>query len=305
MGSDFWTQYVGDPDHYIPPMNPIMQESTAPRGVTGATQPNGGDRSLNTMSPNDIQYTCIFPLKTPNPTGIDCSTPDSTDNPLCTKDATGKATEPQINAKAYPGIRELAVVHGLAGQGIAASICPQNVSDKMQANYGYRPAVGAIIDRLKTVLGGQCLPRQLHADAQGNVPCLVLEASHSANGQGPCTMPLGRQPVSADHQAAITAAKADPQAPAAPNEWNNFCEIVQFPAGMSRQTCQNTVDAMLPSSGVDGWCYIDAASTPPVGNSAIVASCPTNDQRLIRFVGQGAVQTGATAFITCSGDTAQ
>jgi len=148
VAADFFTQYVGDPDKYQDPTNPIMQESTAKRGVTGAGAPNGGDRSLNTVSPNDIQYACIFPLPNPNSTGIDCLTADSPDNPLCSGASMNSASEPQLYAKAYPGLRELSVARGLAQQGIITSICPQNTNDPTKADFGYRPAMSAIVERM-------------------------------------------------------------------------------------------------------------------------------------------------------------
>lgn len=304
-GSNFWTKYVGDPDGHVDPTDPIMVEDYKKRGVP-AGSPNGGDRSIDTTAPTDLQYTCIFDLPTPKPMGGDCKSGTEPDNPLCTAGG-----QPQIKAKAYPGLRELGVIHGLAGQGIVASICPQNVSDPSKANYGYRPAVGTIIDRLKSKLGGQCLPRKLNADPEGNVPCIVLEASHNDNGQVDCSTLPGRQAVDATHKAAIDAAKADPLAPKDANgqvTWNSFCEIKQLAGKPSDQNsdkykCQNIPDPT--PDGLDGWCYIDAAATPPVGDPAIVAKCPPNEQRLVRFVGKGAVQSGATALITCSGDTAQ
>jgi hypothetical protein len=33
-----------------------------------------------------------------------------------------------------------------------------------------------------------------------------------------------------------------------------------------------------------------------------VDTCPSTEQRMIRFVGQGQVETNATMFITCSGE---
>jgi hypothetical protein len=65
-------------------------------------------------------------------------------------------------------------------QGIVSSLCPIHVTD-MSANgtsdplYGYRPAVTAIINRLKVALNNACLPYTLNVDPNdGTVPCLVL-----------------------------------------------------------------------------------------------------------------------------------
>ncbi len=300
----FAEQYIGDPDTHLEPTDPIMVETFNKRGVP-ASAPNGGDRSISTTNPTDLQYACIFDLPMSNPAGTDCKPGTEADNPLCTAGA-----EPQIKAKAYPCLRELSVIHGLGSQGITASICPQNVSDNTKANYGYRPAVGTIIDRLKAKLGVQCLPRPLNADKDGNVPCIVIEASHSDAGQSDCKA-AGRAPVDSTHQQAIVAAKADPLAPKDPQgnvTWNNFCEITQL-AGLStdktspKGQCQNTPDPT--PDGLDGWCYIDGLSVPPVGDPALVSKCPLSDQREVRFVGKGGVTPGATALISCSGDTTQ
>jgi hypothetical protein len=306
----FWEKYVGDPDGHVEPTDPIMVEDFHKRGVA-ASQPNGGDRSIDTTAPTDLQYACIFDLPTPQAMGADCKAGTEADNPLCTGGSSGAAAEPQIKAKAYPCLRELGVIHGLAGQGIVASICPQNSNDPSKANYGYRPAVGSIIDRLKSKLGGQCLPRKLNADKDGNVPCIVLEAAHNDAGQIDCTTIPGRQAVSTEHQQAVAAAKADPLAPKDANgqvTWNSFCEIKQLQGAVTDQSSEKYKCQHIPDptpDGLDGWCYVDGAATPPVGDPALVAKCPPNEQRLVRFVGKGQVQSGATALISCSGDSAQ
>jgi hypothetical protein len=84
----------------------------------------------------------------------------------------------QILAKAYPSPRELEEVKGMGVQGIASSMCPIHTTDATGTDplYGYRPAVSAIVDRLKNALANQCLPQQLTPDPTcGNVPCLILE----------------------------------------------------------------------------------------------------------------------------------
>ena len=69
------------------------------------------------------------------------------DNPLCdtNPNAAGGRTL-QKYAKGYPGIRELAVVQGLKTQGIVGSIRPAHMHRLPALDFGYRPAVGAIID---------------------------------------------------------------------------------------------------------------------------------------------------------------
>jgi hypothetical protein len=63
------------------------------------------------------------------------------------------------------------------GQGIVSSLCPIHVTEQGANDplYGYRPAVNAIVNRLKTALSAQCVPQKLVADKTcGNFPCLVL-----------------------------------------------------------------------------------------------------------------------------------
>jgi hypothetical protein len=303
---------VGEPDANIPPSDPLMRESVAKRSgqstlVPGVSLPgvvgqdngvNGWDR--NVLKGNDLQYVCKFALAGADPNSVDddpdckgeqCGSQPTCDNPLCDPSDLSQ----QIYAKAYPGLRELAWLRGMQDQGIFASICPAEVVDKGSKTYGYRPAVGAIIDRLAEELGGQCLPRKLIPDDEGNVPCLVLEAVASAGG-GSCDESQGRRAIPED-DARFNAVKAAQSDPFANPAWDTFCEIVQL-SGQPRAQCQN--DASV--SGVNGWCYIDATTVPVTGNPELVAQCPENEKRIVRFVGEGEPQPGGTVFITCTGE---
>ena len=95
----------------------------------------------------------------PLPEARDCATPgtyagcdceDSTnDNPLCEVNAaTGLRTD-QVRAKAYPGVRQLAVLKGLGDQGVVGSICPSQIEDASTPDYAYRPAIASILDAAK------------------------------------------------------------------------------------------------------------------------------------------------------------
>ncbi len=308
---------IGNPDANIPPTDPFMIESVSKRSgnssLTGASLPganeiNGND--YNIPKKDNLQFACIFPLNdavTTGSTDCDCigAECDTDDNPLC--DDTTKTT--QINAKAYPGLRELAFLRGMGSQGIFASICPSKALDsqKTEPDYGYRPAVNAIIDRLKEELGGQCLAKTLKKnEATGLIPCLVLEASR-VPGECVCDPDTGRVDIPEkgdDGEAnpkynAVLAAKVDPFAPKSPNEWNCFCEITQL-TGDTLTTCETNEDPAASAQG-NGWCYIDA--TVGIGNPALVESCPPTERRLVRFVGEGEPVTGATVFVTCSGES--
>lgn len=186
MTNEKWVKVLGrDPMNYdYTGIDPHMIQSIEPRpGLSGADLPrgeNGTDpihgREWNTNK-EDLQYACTFPLPDEmqrdcqkGDNSCDCPPPDPNDPknpPLC------DSGNRQIRAKAYPTIREFTVVRALGDQGIAASLCPIQLTDKSAPTYGYRPAVAAIIDRLKNALTTQCLPQKLIPNEEG-VPCLVL-----------------------------------------------------------------------------------------------------------------------------------
>ena len=327
-GSNTWDIILGDPATYVPPKDPLMIESVFPRtGVNpvtgdalvppgmGATNPINGNEWTVKMQ-EDLQYACIFDLPTPRDckdlaiTSCDCKDP-ANDNPLCQPDPMDATKRTyQTKAKAYPGVRELSALKSVGPQGITASVCPAQLGDQNATDFGYRPAIGAIIDRLKVALGGQCLPRTLTADANGQVPCLVLEARRVDEAQvqacNACADP-GREPLAGDEAAAIDAAKQDPIY--ATSQWNCFCKISQTTNIDAQQdnlkSCQDKVENPPLNSGgaeVNGWCYVDATTTPTIGNIDIVKNCPETEKRIVRFVGQGAAKPGATLFISCITD---
>jgi hypothetical protein len=316
-----WDYILGayDGSDYLP-KDPLMQESIDPRTgqnpITGdalappdspvGANPINGHEHL-TPARDDLQYACIFPLLqgTEKDCSQSCTICDCLDKqntgkyPLCDpnpKDS-GNPTY-QTRAKAYPGLHELAVLEGIGNNGIVASICPKQLTDETQPDFGYRPAVGAIIDRLKVALGGQCLPRTLVPDKDGHVPCLIIEA-RKTDGKCNCKS-TARADVAPEHQPAVQAAQSDPIASA--SGWDCFCEITQT-SSTAQTACQNDEnDPPVLKNGqeVDGWCYVDATTTPPTGNVKIVDKCPATEKRIVRFVGKGAAQPGATLFITCS-----
>jgi hypothetical protein len=178
-GNTFWDDIAGDPENYVLPISPFMQESTVPRTgtdpITGIatsppTSPNGtnplnGHEWIPPLPAGDIEYSCIFPLTTPIDCSIstgscDCNQAASTDNPLCSPNPNDNMQPTlQTSAKAYPGVKNLAIAKGMASQGIVGSICaaqltsPTNPDGSPAVDYGYRPAVGALIERLENRLG--------------------------------------------------------------------------------------------------------------------------------------------------------
>ncbi len=317
-----WDVILGDPTKNVKPLDPLMIETFQKRSgtnpITGdpiadASLPNNNPINGHdwTISNDDLQYACIFPLlpgterdcTNMNLTGCDCSSATN-NNPLCNADPNNmNAPTLQVRAKAYPGIRPLQVLRSLGSQGIVASVCPAQLNDfgDNATDFGYRPAIGAIIDRLKTALGDQCLSRTLVPDATGNVPCVIIEARNSM-GQCTCDSAKARGPIKPENEGAKKVAENDPLATKA--GWDCYCEITQT-QGAKRDACQNELSnpPLLNGQPVNGWCYVDATTVPATGNAEIVKSCPDYEKRIIRFVGEGEAATGATLFITCSGDT--
>src|SRR5690606_124127 len=180
---------------------------------------------------------------------------DQVDNdwqdPLCQDPATHAFGKTQYSAKAYPGTRHLQVAKGLGEQAIVASICPANLEDATAPDYGYRPAIGALIERLKTRLRDRCLPRVLEPNVcvpeddptYGQVPCVILEALSLNDGEVCNCEAAGRKTpteevITDDVRAAGSC----------------VCEITQLQGGSLKQ-CEEEIDETKVAA--DGWCYVD------------------------------------------------
>lgn len=311
--ADRWSVILGDPSASPPvlPLDPLMIESIDPRTgenpITGdvlvapdasqappryANPINGHERLVPDR--DDLQYACIFDLKEPRPNqdvlGEDCYQSTAAQNPLC-QDANGEFGLLQYAAKAYPGTRHLEVAKGLGEQAVVASICPANLQDPTAPDYGYRPAIGAIVERLKKSLRTRCLPRPLEPNvcvpkddpSYGQVPCLILEVRNLDEGEScTCDMPGRAVP---NEQAISEDVR---------NAGDCVCEITQL-TGDDRTECASEVDASKIDAA--GWCYVDPAQE--IGNPEIVAKCPATEERLIRFINEGNAQKDALVFITC------
>src|SRR5690606_18412838 len=96
----------------------------------------------------------------------------------------------QYWGKAYPGTRILQVLRDFGANSIVGSICPKVTDDRNKADYGYNPAVQAIVDRLAEKLVGACLPRELTLSEEGKLPCFVVEAKAPVDITDPNDTPL-------------------------------------------------------------------------------------------------------------------
>jgi len=341
-GHSRWDYLVGDPNNFVPPLDPHMIESDAPRTgtspITGATlappaQAEGGPDAISgheytpgttggvQYAPDSLEYACIFPLPVPrdcaDPGNLACDCTDPlNDNPLCASGAGGRTL--QTHAKAYPGIRQLSLVKALGSQGVVGSICPAQVHDPGAGDYGYRPAIGAVLDALADRLGGtsegNCVAKKLPADAAGHVACTILEARNTGLGPDACDAFCGKQAgrvaVPAADASLRAAALGDPLSASAGVDC--VCEIPQL-GGAPSPSCQDigsplaacecdTADIpLLGGQPVDGWCYVDVMSSPPLGNPELVKGCPETEKRELRWVGAGQPANGAIVFIGCDG----
>jgi hypothetical protein len=239
-----------------------------------------------------LQYACTFQL----PTQKDCSDPKFTN--ACDCNANRKSNPPlcqsatstvQVRGKAYPTIREFSVVRALGDQGIIASLCPRSL-DTNNPDFGYRPAVRAIIDRLKNALANQCLPQALTVDQGGNVPCLILlTLEDTPAGEDRCAKEPGletpdptilakfRQQLESDYKVGggADAGLKDPAQYA-------VCVLKEIPVARG-ETCADHPEP--------GWCYVQNA--PEKGLSP-AGTCP----QAILFT-QAGNKVGAKISLQC------
>jgi hypothetical protein len=168
-------------------------------------------------------------------------------------------------------VRALEVLKGLGPQGIVASICPANTSDRERGDYGYRPAIRAIAERLEVPLRGRCLPRPLVIESDQTVHCTVIEAYTPREGEScDCKPTLGRSPAAAEVLTPDVLALGP-----------CICAIDQL-GGASRSACQR--DEVSPS-GASGWCYVDPAQSGDRALCKLVSKCLPSQRRIIHYSG--------------------
>ncbi|MGH7284388.1 MAG: hypothetical protein ACRELY_22910, partial [Polyangiaceae bacterium] len=256
----------------------------------------------------DREYACIFKLDAAR----DCTQAANAKACDCPGDGTKAGTVPpggippvcdsanptsQIAAKVYPTPRELLLAKKMGDQGIAASLCPIDIDDNTtqdDPNYGYRPAVASIIERLKNALAAQCLPQPLTPDSSGDVPCLILEALPP--GAGTCQ---SANLVDADPKAAANYQQQLAQESGAGDGGASttftICEVPELvePGG---GTCVDDTKV--------GWCYVTGAAAGGGCAQAIKFSATGNPQNGARVALQCIQQTGggASGGGTPSGD---
>lgn len=357
------TIYADYNDARKEPRDVRMHESVTPRG--GLPTPEASvqadailQHEWNTAS-QDLQYACTYRL--PEPKAVACPIDSETHElncpsghredcyplaqqdaesgamvdvkkPLCQNPSTGTYETTQYFAKAYPGLRELAVLKDYALQGqtagnsIVASICPKDLaSDSTSPGYGYNPAVAALIERLKAHLGGTCLPRPLNVQSNGEVPCNVIEVvDQSSLGGMDCNAfckskhrnqnSTGSNPAGGP-SSKIAAAILDNMRNSGICDTNTtarcdekcLCLLPQESATSNTlntpeysndlQACQNADNG--PANALPpGYCYVDPQLLDEDGkhlagsNEYLVSRCPETQRRILRFVGNQPTSVG-------------
>ena len=238
-------------------------------------------------SGSDLQYACTFPLPTPkhcaaNDSDCECQ---GKPGPLC--DPADSHT--QIAAKAYPGVRHLALAKALGSQGIVSSICPSDTRDASPTNpfYGYRPAMKSISDRLSAALAAQCLPRPLARDDSGHAPCLVFEAL----GDEAKNAKTEADDSVCDHKGAgLSRPDADVARAFRAQRLAEGTDLSNVPICVLTQLVPPGGASCTKDDGA-GWCYAESA--------AAAASTKGQCAQAILFSRKGRPESGRTVYLTC------
>ncbi|MFZ5890137.1 MAG: hypothetical protein ACOY0T_03635 [Myxococcota bacterium] len=287
--------------------HPLTGEALVPATSTNPKQNSMNGHESNIVDGSDLQYSCIFPLSTTRQCTEDMPACDCRPSEvpfgraLCQPPSGGATGTTQYFAKAYPGLRQLELIRqfgSITNNSIAASICPKLQTSGMPTtdpNYGYNPAMSALVERMKSALAPSCLSEPIIPDANGAIACHVLEVT-SGTGACACTG-AGRSAASANSAAAIrsrlAAALYCGGAGQPSCESLCVCEVAQLPTAQLA-ACQN--DANVPADAA-GFCYLDQARN--LGAPSLLESCPVDRKRRLRFVGPDIPRPGSATYVFC------
>jgi hypothetical protein len=321
-----WNVILGDGDG---PSDPLMRESIAERSgphplidapIAPSTSPSRTQNPINgheqaIPGQDDLQYACTFQLSTPygcdvsNRARCDCNADEQGHNRSLCEYPNGPGTEGiQVAGKAYPGVRTLEVLRGIKDNAIVASICPKHTAPapglkrEEDANYGYNPAMQAILDVFRIHLGGQCLPRALPVEPDGSVPCAVVEVlPHPAGTTCGCDASKGRLSLDGN-DAKLPAAIAkqlveqDQCGGASGIDCRDFCACKLAPLeDAALDACRSGSE----DPNLYGYCYVDPANG--LGDPSVVKDCAPEKKRLLRYMGDGVPANGSVLFTACLG----
>jgi hypothetical protein len=311
-----WDLILGDPSSGDRPADPFMIESIEPRAgqnpITGdvVEPPHLGRRNAingheqDAVNRDDLQYACTFELSPPipcnegNADGCDCNVSESGyDRSIC-EYADPLVDGTQVRGKAYPGLRQLEVLKGLGHHAVVASVCPKNTTavgndPAADPSYGYNPAVGAMVSRLKPYFAPRCLPRSLPVEVDQRVPCSVIEGQRPGRGCS-CDPARGRLDLPPELSAAVRSELAKRgfcDGVRARCSELCLCEVRQFELD-ELATCQNSP---IDDETRFGFCYLDRN----IANPELLGACPAGEPQNLRFMGARAAEPPWFQLIAC------
>lgn len=321
-----WDIILGKPDASPPvlPSDPFMVETPLDRSaIAGLPQANPivpaeklvpstsldpqanhiNGHETNNVGNVDLQFACTFALPKPivcdqaardAGNACDCFNNDLQYNrALCQPVAGGAATTTQSFGKAYPSLRELAVLKGIGGHGIVASTCPKT-ADTASETYGYRPAMDALAGRVAKQIGRSCLNQDAKADANGRTECKLVTAASSQSCMCPAAQGLAPAPASVKEPVLKELASVGYCGAGMSCDSLCLCELTQL-SGADLAACQNSDQP--PEA--PGFCYLNAVSGEAhVGKATLASDCVGASPRRIRFTG-GAPSESSIALLYC------
>ncbi len=290
--------------------DPHMLESIGPRtgiaiykGDPTVDPISGGDRESTNR---DLQYACIAPRLTDEPTYMCTGVDEWKTDPVCERGGT------QPRFRALPGVRHLRMLRDLGASGLAASVCDETLS----------AAVDGITARLQQIVASSCNVSLSFPDSSSALDCVLLEVLADAPGRcedlggGRCTPGSAR---------CRTAASSHP-----PERAARAALRLRVPSGASAETVDTfTADGNVYATTSDGVrhlvCetmqlaapFVDettarACRNDPSEQQAAAGWCWTTDPTLVtdqciragsrgrlRFLGPASPRTGSHVSMAC------
>ncbi|MEM6788726.1 MAG: hypothetical protein AAF715_14490 [Myxococcota bacterium] len=139
------------------------------------------------------------------------------------------------------------------------------------------------------VVSEVCFSRDLRPDAEGRVSCAVLVTTSASEAGCSCEGPGQSVPSPA------LLAEANAASMRAPEEIC-VCALEPF-TDAALTACRNEFDDEALTAS-QGWCYLDRASVPPLGDPELTQHCGFADDRALRFV-VDVEADGATLLALC------
>jgi hypothetical protein len=327
-----WDLILGNTNDGRPPLDPFMIESISPRSA-GAANPivpdqkigdagslqlvnsiNGHELKNNVPDPidnipanDDLQYSCIFALEEPKTCSVDdwfchCVNEPFKNSPVCQAPGqVGEASTTQYFGHAFPPSRILEVLHDIGDKAILASICPKNpTGDSSDSDFGFNPALKALVDPVQNSYRGACFEPTLPLDEAGHMRCSIVEARAAEYGESLDCDAEGRS--AADDEVA-TQLRASLKRLGICGENHVSCDTYQV-CGLRELTGE--ADAVCQTDPGDayefeneGYCYIDEGKPGALNVDLVVNHCRSDRRRMVRFSGEKTPTKGAAAFVVC------